>query len=258
LERIWRGGGDMRLELNGKTISERPDEVAIASALQQMANKGDVLALRRPPADFVQVEGTTSQGFTLNVYEDAEGTSFASHPRRLDAGTVAGVMARFAEGRGDWLSEIGSTKWQSGAKEQEKAQRVGNIPGVIGLIALAVFGIPFVAWATFAGIFGGSAPLTWDDTWKGLASIVVLSAYMSWIDLFFRTIRPSLAERLGKRLHTEVEGSTEVYDMGMWVAPDGTPINRVLVFFIDVGLTIAGVAVPLALPAVVLFVLFNK
>ncbi|MEO8287769.1 MAG: hypothetical protein ABI670_15180 [Chloroflexota bacterium] len=248
----------MRLELNGKIISEHPDEVVIASALQQMANKGDVLALRRPPADFIQAQGTTSQGFTLNVYEDAEGISFASHPRRLDGSTVAGVMARFAEGSGDWRSEIGSTKWQSGDKQQEKAQRVGNIPGVIGLIALAVFGIPFVAWATLAGTIGGSTPLTWGDTWKGLVAIVLLSAYVSWIELFFQTIRPSLAERLGKRLRTEVQGSTEAYDMGMWVAPDGTPMNRVLVFFIDVGITIAGVAVPLALPAVVLFVLFNK
>ncbi len=248
----------MRLELNGRVISERPDEAAIAQALAQMNEGGSTLALHRPPADFVQVEGTTSRGFTLNVYEDAQGTNFTSGSRKLDAGTVTAVMARFAAGSPEWRNALQQKKWQSGTKQLQKSQGVNDRPGMIGLIALAVFGIPFVTWAAISGMSGGSAPLTWDDTWKGLITIVFLSSFIAWVDIFFRTIRPKIAQWLGKRLRSNIQESREVYDMGMWDTKDGKPMGRVLIFFLDVAITIVGVVGPLALPAVILFVLFNK
>lgn len=246
----------MRLELNSKVISERADEATLTSALQKM-EKDDVLAIRRGHADFVQVEGTESQGFSLNIYEDAEGTSFSTGARKLNLQTAVDVLVRFGAGHTDWRDIVRGSSLRSGAKELEKAQGTWQGPGVIGLIALAVFGIPFLAWGIILQIVGNTTPLSWGDIAKGIATIVVLSGYMAWLDVFFRVVRPKLAMQLSKSMGTPVEESRDVYDMGLWTTRNGGPVNRVMVFLLDIGITVAGCVIPIALPAVILLALYG-
>jgi hypothetical protein len=255
----------MRLELNGKLLSERPDEQSIALALGQMAGDDDVLSLHRPPADFMQAMGSATKGFVLNAYDDTQGTNLVSGKRRLDMATTAAMLGRFAEGR-DWQAALrgepgeasgkGRVSWQSGAERQRKAEGLMNKPGMAGLIAFSIFAVPFLGVMGVSKLLSSAAPVTWGDLLAGTLAIAGLSLYIGWLDVFFRGLRPGLAEGLGDRLGVKIKESFDYWDAGSWVARGGTRVNRVLVLFLDLFILLAGTMLPFAMIALVLFAIF--
>lgn len=240
----------MRLVLNDQILSEQPDETAIAQALARMTRGDDVLTLFRPPADFLQAGGSHARGFMLNAYEDAQGTSLSS-TRPINTAGVTIVLTRYLGGTQDWRAGV---SWRSGAERQSRARpRIGA-----GLIAFAIFATAFVAALLIAQFSNAPGRPTGGDWLRGFAGIVVISCYIGWIDFFFRVLRPRLARRLGARLGLRVVESTRLYDAGTWNALGGSIDKRLLVYALDIVVLIAGTLLPLAVPAVIIFLLAGR
>ncbi len=247
----------MRLELNGSLVSDHPDEHAIMQALEQLAGPDDVLTLHCPPADFVQATGNPSKGFALNAYDDAQGANLVSDRRSLDIATTAAMLTGFLRG-GDWHTSVPGVRWQSGAKRQDRSEGFMGLPGAAGLIAFAIFAIPFVGVVGILQLLGAQLPLTGGDLLAGTLAIAVMSVYIGWLDFFFHSLRPRLAQRLGSRLGVRIRESFDYWDSGSWVARGGTRTNRVLTMLLDFFILLAGTVLPLGVPAVILFALFVK
>jgi len=242
----------MRLELNDTLIAEHPDETAIARALNRM-KRDDVLTLRRPPADFVQVIAAPAKGFTLNVYEDARGVSVSSKNRALRSNAVARALAAYMSRDPGWNSGLA---WQSGAEEQRRGQR--RVPGATGLIAFAVFGVGFaVAMGVSQMSDTGTRP-TGGDWLRGFAGVAAISLYIGWLDFFFAALRPRLEDKTGARLGVQVAESLDAWDAGTWNASGARLNRRRLVYGLDFLVLIVGVMVPVAAPALLAFILFAR
>lgn len=238
----------MRLELNGILITQHPDEAAIAQALGQM-KRNDVLTLRRPPADFVQVIGAPAKGFTLNVYEDAQGASLSSKNRALRSNTVARALAAYLHGDPNWKAGLA---WQSGVEEQRR------VPGAAGLIAFAIFGAGFAVAIGVSQMSDTGVRPSGGDWLRGFAGVAALSLYIGWLDFFFAALRPRLADQVGARLGARVAESLDAWDAGTWNASGGRLGRRLLVYGLDFFVLIVGVMAPVAAPAALAFILFAR
>jgi hypothetical protein len=236
----------VRLEWNGRLVSDQPDEARIEQMLSQMAH-GDTLTLSHPPADFLQATGSLSGGFTLNAYDDARGTNMICAFPLNGAGVVT-VFGRYLRGAPDWHSQL---HWQSSV---ERAARRRWRPG-IGLIAFTIFTTALIAGMVLSQLSDARGQPSAGDWLRGFVGIVIISGYIAWLDFFFRRLRPHLAGRLGARLGISIAESTRLYDAGTWTA-SGSIDKRLLVLLLDIGIIILGVIGPLALPALIALLVF--
>ena len=243
---------ELRLELNGSQVPGRADEAAISSALKRMQGGDDMLTLRRPPTDFIQATGSLRDGFALNVYEDANGANLYSTNAALPATMVAAIFARFLRGEGDWQRGV---QWQSGAAQQGKLQR--RRPGMAGLIALGLFGTAYLAAGVLIAL--GKLPgAKGSDYAIGWIAIVGLAVYIGWLDVFFSAVRPNLGTWLGKQLGLRVSESFNLLDAGTWTARGGSLARRLIVYVLDLSLLVAATVLPLAIPALLAFLIFGE
>jgi hypothetical protein len=241
----------MRLELNGVLVSDQPDEATFAHALKQMARKDDVLTLLRPPADIIQATGSAARGFALNIYDDARGTNLVSANPALKMATVVAIFVRFLHGE-KWDGDI---PWRSGAEKQRKSQR--RLPGLAGLIALAIFGAAYLAAGV--GMWQTQPPgFTWRDYGLGCIGIAVLAFYIGWLDIFFSILRPRLGDWIGGIFGIHVQESLNILDAGIWNVSGGTMGQRLLVHAIGIVILLIGVMIPIAVPAMMAFLLFAR
>jgi hypothetical protein len=231
----------VRLEWNGRLVSDQPDEARIEHMLSQMA-PGDTLTLSYPPANFLQATGSVSGGFTLNAYDEAHGTNMICAFPLNGAGVVA-VFGRYLRGAPDWHSQL---HWQSSA---ERAARRRWRPG-IGLIAFAIFTTALLAGMVLSQLSDARGRPSAGDWLRGFAGIVIMSGYIAWLDFFFRRLRPRLARWLGTHLGVSISESIQLYDAGTWTA-SGSIDKRLLVLVLDIGFIILGAIGPLALPALI-------
>lgn len=238
----------MRLEWNGRLISDQPDEMAIGQVLGQMAQE-DILTLYRPPADFLQATGSPSGGFTLNAYDDTQGTNMTSAFPLNSAGVIA-VFVRYLRGAPDWHSNL---HWQSST---ERGARSRWRPGV-GVIAFAIFTTALLAGMVLSQLSDAGGRPSAGDWLRGFAGIVVISVYIAWLSFFFRTLRPRLASWLGEHLGISIAESTRLYDAGTWTA-SGSVGKRLLVMMLDIGVLMASVMLPIALPGLIGLLVFAR
>jgi hypothetical protein len=238
----------MRLEWNGRLVSEQPAEALINQTLGQMA-PGDTLTLYRPPTDFLQVSGSPADGFTLNAYDDARGTNRTSAFPLSSAGVVA-VFVLYLRGAPDWHTSL---QWRSAA---EHSARSRWRPG-IGAIAFAIFATALLAGMALSELTNAPGRPSAADWLRGFAGIAVISAYIAWLDFFFRKLRPRLAEWLGTHLGISITESLRLYDAGTWIASGGIG-KRLLVLALDIVIVIIGAIGPLALPALVALLAFAR
>jgi hypothetical protein len=238
----------MRLEWNGRLVSEQPAEVLIDQTLSQMA-PGDTLTLYRPPTNFLQASGSPADGFTLNAYDDAHGTNITS-AFPLNSASVVAVFVLYLRGAPDWQNSL---HWRSAA---EQSARSRWRPG-IGVIAFAIFATALLAGMALSQLSNAPGRPSAGDWLRGFAGIVVISVYIAWLDFFFRKLRPRLADWLGTRLGTSITESLRLYDAGTWTASGGIG-KRLLVLALDIGIVIVGVIGPLALPALVGLLVFAR
>jgi hypothetical protein len=238
----------MRLEWNGRLVSDQPAEALIEQTLSHMA-PGDTLTLYRPPADFLQASGSQAAGFTLNGYDDTRGTNMTSAFPLNSAGVVA-VFVLYLRGAPDWHNQL---HWQTAA---DPGARSRWRPG-IGLIAFAIFTTALLAGMALSQLSNAPGRPSAGDWLRGFAGIVVISGYIAWLDLFFRSLRPRLADWLGARLGISIAESLQLYDAGTWTA-SGSVGKRLLVMLLDIGVVLFGVIGPLALPALIALLIFAR
>jgi hypothetical protein len=233
------------LHLNGHLVSDDPGDADVGHALRRMTRADDVLTLARPPAAFLQATGSPAHGFLLNAYDDAAGASRATS-ERLDTASVTAVLSRFLRGDARWGDRL---PWSTEPRPWPPAWRSLTVGG----IALAVFLGAFVAAMTAAHLGGAAARPSRDDWLRGLGALVVIAAYIAWLDCFFRVLRPRAARWLGARMGTRVAESAQPVDAGTWTATGGRLGARLGVYLADIALLLAGVVLPLAVPAVAAF-----
>jgi hypothetical protein len=238
----------MRLEWNGRLVSDQPDEALIEQTLSQMAHS-DTLTLYRPPTDFLQASGSATGGFTLNAYDDTQGINRTSALPLNSAGVVA-VFVRYLRGAPDWHSNL---DWQSGT---ERGARSRWRPGA-GVIAFAIFTTALLAGLALSQLSDARGRPSAGDWLRGFVGIVVISGYIAWLEFFFRRLRPRLASWLGARLGVSIAESTQLYDAGTWTA-SGSVGKRLLVMMLDIGIILPGVIGPLALPALIALLVFAR
>jgi hypothetical protein len=238
----------MRLEWNGHLVSDQPDRARIEQALSRMA-PGDILTLYRPPTDFLQASGSAATGFTLNAYEDAQGTNMTSAFPLNSAGVIA-VFVLYLRGAPDWHSSL---RWQSAA---ERSARSRWRPG-IGVIAFAIFSTALLAGMLVSQLSDAPGRPSTADWLRGFVGIIVISGYIAWLEFFFRRLRPRIAGWLGASLGISIAESLQLYDAGTWTA-SGSFGKRLLVMLLDIGILISGVIGPLALPGLIALLIFVR
>jgi hypothetical protein len=211
----------------------------------------NILTLSRPPADFVQVIGNTLKGFTLNYYDDEKGSNFISKKiREMDS--ITHVLTAYLKNDPNWSSAL---SLRSSATRQHKAQR--RIPGMAGIIAFGIFGTAYLA----AGIvmwINRPPGFTGRDYALGWVGIAVIAGYIGWINFFFSSIRPRLARSLSAKLGVDISESMNLYDAGTWNAMGGHLGSRLLVYALDIVILLLSLMLPVAIPAVIIFILFAR
>ena len=232
----------MRLHLNGELVSEEPSAADVGQALHRMTGRDDVLTLSRPPAAFVQATGCPTHGFVLSAYDETRSASRAT-ARRLDTRSAADALSRYLGGDARWGDAL---SWAAAVPPRPRGWRSLGA----GAIALAIFGGALVAAMIVSEMGDAPGRPTRADWLRGLGAVVALSAYIAWLDGFFRVLRPRVARWLGARMGMRVEESIAPVDAGTWHATGGSLGARLLVPALDLLLLLAGVMAPLAVPAV--------
>ncbi len=177
-------------------------------------------------------------------------TLVSSEPIDLQTAIECLLLARANDQR--WLEAI---DWRMPRKRHQ-----GRIAG---LIAFAVFGIPYAIFGGYA-LYTKAPGVDAKTFWIGLAAVVAIAGYIAWLDFFFGPVRHGLARIVGQRLGGHVSESYGL-DAGAWniETPDRESLGRtvyanVLVRVIDFAVLMVATLLPVTVVCTVLFVVFDK
>jgi hypothetical protein len=229
------------------------DDHELAAVLSRLRGDAVLMLVASPHRIEVRSKGRERYELTLRPERPKFWRNYTLVSRSsLDRARVLDCIVRARANDRAWANAIA---WH--------APRKPNQGRMIGLIALAVFGIPYA-------IFGGyalytNAPGVDAKTFSiGFIAIAVMACYIAWIDFFFGPVREGAARVAGRWLGGKVSESHGL-DAGTWniETPNRASLGRtvyanVLIGAIDLAVLLAGTVLPVAIGAIALFLIFDN
>lgn len=251
----------MNLKVNQKVVSKEPGEQAIRQVLAALpADKQARVELRRGTGDVLHVVGRPEKGFRL-IWQNQDGNTQMSRRHDVDVDTAVLTLTLYAQADADWQ---GLAEWlppNTYYSNNPILNGLAHMPP--GLGALLIFGTVFFFFAVYALLT--SAPgVGLQEIFLGFVFIGALAAYIQYIDLFFRVLRPRLAQWLGSRLGVQID--EDMSDgrwfggagAGTWDASGGSAGNRLLLHVIDLIVLVGGLIGPVAIVSISAFLIFDR
>ena len=240
----------MRLALNGQLVSEQPDAATITQSLRNaIADEVFEFALlEHSKSQFVQTASYPDKDFVVEYHDGPAGEHLSCVTSDVQAIIDVFVLCLHRDPR--WRTAVRWTRMDSQtAASAWTPAKFGVLFGTVLVIGFA--GLAFALWMSSRTV--GRVDLS--ETMPAILAIAGFAGYITWLAVFFASIRPRVARGLGQRLGVTIR---EEFLEGHWeVVERGRGAAGCLIFVVDVSLLLLAGVGPFAVALLAFFLAFR-